>query len=150
MQDIFDDLRQTIGITNDMPESVRDAIIADRAGISLDWYRRRYKNQPPAPETPVTIPAKATHASKRQEKRHSPKTGYWLYRMFNESGELLYVGITEVGVARWRQHQREKGWFNEVRTFTVETFPDREAVAEAELRAIREEHPKYNYTGVVH
>lgn len=149
MGDMFDEIRQTLGITSDMPESVKDVIVADAAGISVDWYRKHYKNKPPVPETPVADPMKRISAKKPRKQRTSPETGYWLYRMFGEDGALLYVGITEVGVARWRQHQREKEWFNEVRTFTVEQFPDRESVAEAELAAIRSECPKYNYTGVV-
>lgn len=150
MTDIFEELRQLMGITPDMPESVRDAIAADRAGVSVDWYRRKYKNRPHDTEKPVHVRAKSSPQNMQQSVRPPRETCYWLYRMFNENGALLYVGITEVGVARWRQHQREKEWFNEVRAFTVETFPSRDAVAKAELQAIRTEHPKYNYTGASH
>lgn len=70
-----------------------------------------------------------------------------LYRFWNAEGHLLYVGLTVDPGARWKAHGREKSWWTEVVTVTLEWFPDRDSVEIAEIKAIREEKPRYN---VVH
>lgn len=67
-----------------------------------------------------------------------------LYRFYDATGQLLYVGITADPGARWPSHAREKTWWHEVRGITVETYPDRGTVLAAETRAIAVEHPRYN------
>lgn len=67
-----------------------------------------------------------------------------LYRFFDASGELLYVGITMNPVGRWASHRTEKPWWSEVATITLESHPSREAVERAERDAIRAERPRYN------
>lgn len=37
-----------------------------------------------------------------------------LYRLFDDHGELLYVGISGAWPARIREHERSRDWFNEV------------------------------------
>lgn len=73
--------------------------------------------------------------------------GQWLYRMFDESGDLLYVGVSDNATRRWREHERDKPWFHNVCTFTRERYPDRVGVELAEREAIIRERPRYN---VVH
>lgn len=70
-----------------------------------------------------------------------------LYRFFAEDGTLLYVGITSIGAARWKQHSKAQPWWHEVATTTTEHFPTREQALAAEKTAIIEEHPLHN---VVH
>lgn len=67
-----------------------------------------------------------------------------LYRMFNQDGELLYVGLTNNPKTRFSNHSLAKPWFGEVANITVQTFPTREALAAAEYEAIRDESPRYN------
>jgi len=73
--------------------------------------------------------------------------GHVLYRFFNTAGELLYVGITNNPWSRYRDHQRDKTWFNEVASSTMQHFPSREELARAETHAIQTEAPKYNIIG---
>lgn len=67
-----------------------------------------------------------------------------LYRLFDTSGALLYVGITNDTDTRWKAHSRRKEWWPQVDTKTVEWFGDRLSAASAEAKAIREEQPRWN------
>lgn len=67
-----------------------------------------------------------------------------LYRMFDTNGDLLYVGITMDVESRFRDHRREKQWWPEVRTITLEHFSDRATLKSAEQAAILREQPMFN------
>lgn len=69
-----------------------------------------------------------------------------LYRFFDASGDLLYIGITLNPAGRWKQHREDKPWWEEVADITIETYPDRPSVLEAERKAIITERPRYNKT----
>jgi hypothetical protein len=73
-----------------------------------------------------------------------------LYRFFDESGTLLYVGITHHPTGRWRQHRGSKPWWHEVRTITLEPFADRRSVLAAERAAIAAERPSWNFETCPH
>lgn len=70
----------------------------------------------------------------------------FLYRIYGESGVLLYVGIAQTPGARLAGHQKSKPWWGEVRRVTCEWFPDRRDVLGAEALAIIDEEPRYNRT----
>ena len=69
-----------------------------------------------------------------------------LYRHYDKTGRLLYVGITNDPGRRWEQH-RGKAWWTEVVNTKIEHFPDRTSVLEAERRAIVSERPWWNISG---
>jgi hypothetical protein len=71
-----------------------------------------------------------------------------LYRHFDASGLLLYVGISLCPAQRTRAHRYGADWFRKVACIKVEWHPSREAAEEAELRAIRDERPAHNLAGV--
>jgi hypothetical protein len=69
-----------------------------------------------------------------------------LYRHFDATGRLLYVGISLFAFRRLAAHERNAGWWKDVRTVTI-TPPYRtraEVAAAAEIEAIRNEKPRYN------
>ncbi len=70
-----------------------------------------------------------------------------LYRHFDASGELLYVGLT-VRPALQRQHEHLKGkaWWNEIANISMVRFDTVEELEVAEVNAIRSEQPRYNVT----
>lgn len=70
-----------------------------------------------------------------------------LYRFFDESDELLYVGVTMNPTRRWLEHSQDKVWWAEVAHVTLEPYPDRKSVLDAEQLAIKTEHPRYNIAG---
>lgn len=73
-----------------------------------------------------------------------------LYRMFDESDVLLYVGIARNPEDRWAVHAYTAAhtWWPLVSRKTVDWLPSRQEAFKVELEAIRTEAPKYNVVGV--
>lgn len=71
-----------------------------------------------------------------------------VYRHFDASGTLLYVGVSLCAVTRLSGHREHSGWFQEIARVTVEWFDSRELALEAERKAIRAEKPKHNKNNV--
>ena len=67
-----------------------------------------------------------------------------LYRHFDKSGALLYVGVSLSSVARLSQHRDGSAWFSEIARVEVSSFQSREAALIAERKAIEDERPKHN------
>lgn len=93
---------------------------------------RELELNPPPP------PAKPAPARPRR------KTDHWLYWFYDDSGDLLYIGITNSGVKRMEQHGADKVWWPEVRNITVDHFSTREEAEAAEIAAIKQHLPKHN------
>lgn len=72
-------------------------------------------------------------------------TEHVLYRVFDDHNVLLYVGITNDPVLRFRTHRHEKPWWKQhVHTAKFEYFYNRADLEAAEKYAIRHENPVYN------
>jgi hypothetical protein len=67
-----------------------------------------------------------------------------LYRHFGGDGRLLYVGISLFALRRLAAHEREAGWWADVRTITIQPYGSRALAAAAEIEAIRVERPRWN------
>jgi excinuclease UvrABC nuclease subunit len=70
----------------------------------------------------------------------------WVYRLYHENGELLYVGKGINPTKRIQQHAGVQPWFHQVdhsKTILTE-FPTEFEAYQAEEEAIKNEHPKYN------
>lgn len=69
-----------------------------------------------------------------------------LYRMFDEDGRLLYVGISTSALTfeRLRNHKNGSHFFPLVRTITIEHVSSQEDLRAAEVIAIKNERPVYN------
>ncbi len=68
-----------------------------------------------------------------------------LYRLYDEEGWLLYIGITGRGITRLHGHARGPAcWWRAVRSATFQHFSSRERAEEAEREAIRTEFPFEN------
>lgn len=67
-----------------------------------------------------------------------------LYRFFGAGGTLLYIGITADLPTRLHGHRDDKPWWLGVTNVTLEHYPSRDSVLEAERRAIVAEKPLYN------
>jgi hypothetical protein len=68
-----------------------------------------------------------------------------LYRHFDGNGVLLYVGVTRKLGWRLLAHQRNAGWWRDVRTVTITSpYRTRKEALEAEAEAINVERPKFN------
>jgi len=67
-----------------------------------------------------------------------------LYRQFDKDRNLLYTGVSCQIRSRLRDHEKHSEWWSEVSHITIEHFPDRKSVLEAERKAIETENPKHN------
>jgi predicted GIY-YIG superfamily endonuclease len=67
-----------------------------------------------------------------------------LYRFYDDSGQLLYIGISMTPWERFRQHRADKPWWDEIATITKENHNSREEVLSAEKEAIKAERPMHN------
>lgn len=67
-----------------------------------------------------------------------------LYRFFNTTGALLYIGITNRVPRRLDEHGDDKPWYLKVAHVEVEHHPDRHTALRAEKDAIKAERPRYN------
>jgi hypothetical protein len=72
-----------------------------------------------------------------------------LYRMYDEVGDLLYVGISYHPRYRFEQHAAEKSWFLEVDHIDTEWYQFRDLAEDAENVAIWEERPRYNIARIL-
>jgi len=68
----------------------------------------------------------------------------YLYRAFDSSNRLLYVGISGKWSERLHQHERESEWMELTDYVKIERFDTRQEVSEAEKLAIVNEKPIYN------
>ncbi|MEV6180170.1 GntR family transcriptional regulator [Streptomyces sp. NPDC052015] len=72
-----------------------------------------------------------------------------LYRFYDNSDRLLYVGITDCPRTRWADHRRYAAatWWPLATRVTVDWFGAREEAAALELQVIRTSAPLYNSGG---
>jgi predicted GIY-YIG superfamily endonuclease len=70
-----------------------------------------------------------------------------LYRFYASDGTLLYIGVAGNPGRRFEQHRGEKPWWGDVARVRLEHLESREAALEAESKAIKAEHPRYNIQG---
>src|SRR3990167_3888832 len=70
-----------------------------------------------------------------------------LYRHYDASGTLLYVGIALCSVERLVQHRSGAEWFGQIATIRIEHFETEDIAREAEAKAIRKERPIFNKQG---
>lgn len=68
----------------------------------------------------------------------------YVYRCFDASDRLLYVGFTLSPPRRLKQHQDKSVWFHLVSRTAIEEFDTRDAALAAERRAIYSENPICN------
>lgn len=69
-----------------------------------------------------------------------------LYRFYDEADELLYVGITYSPAERFKAHRSLSQWWSQAAKVTMTRYLNRRELAEAEIKAIKSENPRYNRT----
>jgi hypothetical protein len=73
-----------------------------------------------------------------------PPTRTALYRAFDSTGTLLYVGISGSPEKRWVHHSENKAWWPEVARVEVAWHDSRAEALWHESEAIRAEKPRHN------
>lgn len=73
-------------------------------------------------------------------------TPHDIYRFYDATGRLLYVGISLHAAQRASQHRRDKRWWNDVARMEVQHLPTmrRSVAEEIEREIIAKERPIYN------
>lgn len=84
------------------------------------------------------------HYLKRVQEIYAYDKPFILYRLWDASDQLLYVGITKTLRVRMRSHGRHQIWWHHVARKTFEYYIDRKSLVHAETRAIKRERPKWN------
>ena len=67
-----------------------------------------------------------------------------VYRIYNENGQLLYVGIATTYLRRLSHHETSAEWFEQGATIRLTHYPTRGLAATAEVAATVAEKPLYN------
>jgi predicted GIY-YIG superfamily endonuclease len=70
-----------------------------------------------------------------------------VYRCFDASGALLYVGVSVAPIARLTEHKAGSPWAQTSATIIVEWWPDKASALAAETKAINQEKPRHNRSG---
>jgi predicted GIY-YIG superfamily endonuclease len=99
-------------------------------------------------ETPHSIVTTAAAVIAQQDSLNRQKTA--VYRLYDEMGYLLYVGITNNPNIRLKEHAAEKPWWSVVdqRRTTIEWYKNRGMAKRTETKAITTENPKYNVSEI--
>lgn len=74
-----------------------------------------------------------------------PRPVEHLYRLFDDEGTLLYVGVSNNWTQRFTQHMATKSWWSEVaRVDLVAVASSRQKIEAIERAVIKAERPLYN------
>lgn len=86
------------------------------------------------------------HADRKSWKRlgQAKPAHELVYRVYDDSRQLLYVGITWHPFTRWTEHARFRPWWDQVRYAHIVEYPDDRAARDAETTAIHTERPMHN------
>lgn len=90
----------------------------------------------------MTVPIRTESGLLADWEKPSPET--CVYRIYDASGVLLYVGITNNLTVRWSEHKSKPWWRVAGNRYDVRWYPSRTVAAMEEKHAIMTEHPKYN------
>lgn len=71
-----------------------------------------------------------------------------LYKAYNASGVLIYVGVSAWYQERLWHHDHYTPWWGEVDRLETESYPNFRQGRDAEMAVIRAKLPKYNTCGV--
>lgn len=76
--------------------------------------------------------------------KDSARLPHYVYRCFDASGRLIYVGCTVNPVARLRAHRRHAWWGSQIASTRLIVFPNRRYARAMEWTAIVHERPRWN------
>jgi predicted GIY-YIG superfamily endonuclease len=113
--------------------------LARRSGVDQNYSYRLYKKW--ARAHGLSGMARVPANTVKIDFNHG-RTG--LYRLFDASRALLYIGISDALRDRMAGHAATQPWWHEVAHRTVVWYDDREAADAAETLAIAAEKPRYN------
>lgn len=75
---------------------------------------------------------------------HRSPGPHYVYRVYDSTGALIYVGCTKNLFARLQIHQGNAWWAPQAAKVVARVFPTQSDALAVEKRAIKSEHPKWN------
>lgn len=102
---------------------------------------KRNRGPEPDKEAPMGTSYSSGVGGQESDSGHVPCD---LYRYFDASGTLLYVGISLHAAQRASEHRKDKAWWSDVASMTIQHLPTRSAALKAERVAIVNERPLHN------
>jgi hypothetical protein len=95
------------------------------------------------------LAGKASLPGNKPIKKDVGTESFALYRAYDSSGRLLYIGKTWSVGQRFADHAHNSKWWDEIETMTVDRrFKSYEELTQAETLAIRNERPIVNFTPI--
>lgn len=76
-----------------------------------------------------------------------PARPHYVYRCYDDAGQLLYVGCTATPPSRFRAHAKNSWWWSQVARTRLTVWPRKEVGLERERIAIATEGPIWNVRG---
>lgn len=67
-----------------------------------------------------------------------------VYKLYNKSDELLYIGISGSAITRLSQHKQDKQWYIEIARVEIEHYETEKQARDVEGILIKELNPRYN------
>lgn len=77
----------------------------------------------------------------------NPATPRYVYRCFDKSGRLIYVGRTSDLFQRLASHSETKWWGPQIHKTTAKVYKNLAEASVAERKAIHDENPRWNIIG---
>jgi len=72
---------------------------------------------------------------------------HYVYRIFDKTGRLIYVGCSYNPEARINTHRTTMFWGDQIHRIKLTVHPNKRAGHYAEKIAIHSEHPRFNVSG---
>jgi len=111
--------------------------VPEKFGDECDGLKRCEECFPPAKEKKSRGPSLYPHDDQP----------HYVYRCFDATGRLIYVGCSVNPVARLEGHAKRAWWGDQIVTTRLVVFPTRRYALSKETEAIRTEHPRWNVKG---
>jgi hypothetical protein len=120
--------------------------MSDALQFELDLFPLHEPAEESEPELrPITD--FVAHRNMGRRWAHLENVPNYVYRVFDEAGRLIYVGVTNRPTGRITVHVRYKWWAPQAKSVSIEEHPTRSSAEAAEDAAIKAEKPRWNVNG---
>ena len=129
----------------EVPEDRKEWLaLAERAGVK---HCQRYTSwaQIAAEKAGRDPSSAAVIALPPAVRKRSKPVGPALYRYYDDADRLLYIGISDELTGRVSGHSKGSSWMDFAVRSTITRYPSRAKAAAAEIEAIKDEHPLFNF-----
>lgn len=116
----------------------------------VEALRPHRRLAPAAPGIQAAIPVPRRQIERMPRSVPLGPGTHHLYRHFDASGRLLYVGISLHAIARLAEHKQTAAWFWNIARVEVTAYATKRTAAKAERMAVQREKPLHNIVHASH